>query len=454
VSERTNDEAASERAVDRLISRRDFALGGALGLLGLATGLPRMAEGAKPVTRPYPLRRVFGGITPKESHGGPLKLPPWQGDDSFAKGSVLMFRGSPSHTHYGTGPLPDRLKVRWTHRMIDFKTKLRGRPITWKGTGWTGQPVVHGGYVFVGSVGCNLYAFETATGKLRWRLEGGRMFKSSPCLYQNRLYLGSVDNLLRCIDAATGKVLWAAWMGGDNDSSPCVVDDKLYICGETGHARCLDPRTGKLQWETYLGGTGRGTKPGSNGVETSPAVVDGELFAGSYDGRLFCVDIKSGRIKWTAKTHDDTDVSPVVVGNHVYIAAEDRASRLYCFDRRRKGKLVWQYEGNPSGYWSTPAYADGKLYIGGQDGLLHCVDAATGRGLWTYRTEAPIWSSPAHVGGRLVFGSYDQHLHLVDAASGRGIHKLRLDGRCISTPAVVDGRVYVGTATGTFYCVG
>ena len=249
-------------------------------------------------------------------------------------------------------------------------------------------------------------------------------------------------------------MLWAANMGADCDSSPCVVDGRLYICGETGQARCLDPHTGKLHWETYLGGTGGGSKPGSNGVESSPAVVDGELFASSYFGDLFCVDTSNGRLKWTAKTHDDTDASPVVHGRYVYTAAEDRASRLYCFDRKNKGKLVWQYEGNPSGYWSTPAFADGKIFVGGQDGKMHCVDATTGKALWTYRTEAPVWSSPAHVGGRLVFGSYDKHLHLVDAATGRGISKLRLDGRCISTPAVVDGRVYVGTATGTFYCVG
>ena len=409
---------------------------------------------AKTVTRPFALHKVFGGIKPVETHGGPLQLPKWKhGADSASTDSMLMFRGNPSHSFYGTGSLRDRLEVAWKHRMIDFKTKLRGRPITWQGTGWTGQAVLYGGFVFVGSVGCNFYAFDAATGALRWRLKGGRMFKSSPCIYENKIYVGSVDNLMRCIDAATGEVQWAMWMGGDCDSSPCVVGGKLYICGESGHARCVDPRSGKLLWETYLGGTGRGTKPGSNGVETSPAVVDGELYAASYAGELYCVDTATGRVKWTAKTHDDTDVSPLVSGDFIYIAAEERASRVYCFDRRKKGKLVWQYEGNKGGYWSSPALAQGRIYIGGQDGYMHALDAKTGKAVWTYRTEAPIWSSPAWIDGRLVFGSYDQHIHVVDGQSGRPVSKLRLDGRCISTPIVVDGRVYVGTATGTFYCL-
>ena len=85
---------------------------------------------------------------------------------------------------------------------------------------------------------------------------------------------------------------------------------------------------------------------------------------------------------------------------------------------------------------------------------MHAVNAKTGKAAWTYRTNAPIWSSPAWIGGRLVFGSYDHHLHVVDSKTGRGISKLNLSGRCISTPIVVDGHIYVGTATGTFYCLG
>ena len=49
--------------------------------------------------------------------------------------------------------------------------------MTWAGTGWTGAAVKLGDYVFVGSVGGYVYAFEAMTGKLRWRLKGGGMFK-------------------------------------------------------------------------------------------------------------------------------------------------------------------------------------------------------------------------------------------------------------------------------------
>lgn len=39
----------------------------------------------------------------------PLKLPTWKyGKGSFADDMVLMFRGNPEHTFYGTGPVPDK----------------------------------------------------------------------------------------------------------------------------------------------------------------------------------------------------------------------------------------------------------------------------------------------------------------------------------------------------------
>ena len=49
----------------------------------------------------------------------------------------------------------------------DFHTRLRGWRITWRGTGWTGQAIAVGDFVFVGSVGRGLYAFEARTGRLR-----------------------------------------------------------------------------------------------------------------------------------------------------------------------------------------------------------------------------------------------------------------------------------------------
>ncbi len=436
---------ATRRAFCRL------ALGSAAGAL-LAGPVAALAApaGGPPTVRPRACPTSDKLFAPT----APLVLPPWRyGRDSAAPDTVLMFRGNPSHTFYGTGPLPERLRPLWTTQLGAFESMLRGQKVVWAGTGWTGQPVKLGDTVFVGAVDTHLYAIEAATGAVRWRLQAGRMFKSSPCIYENRLYIGNVDDQLRCVDPATGQTLWCFNTQHDLDSSPCVHDDRLYICGESGFARCHDPRTGALIWEVFLGGVGRDTLPGSNGVETSPAVADGELYAASFDGVLFCVDAQTGQIRWKVKTGDDTDVSPVIAGDRVFIAAEDANPVLFCFSRSDRGRIVWQHRAS-RGFWSTPAVVGERVYAGGSDGHMRCFDAATGRQIWDYSVGKAIWSSPAVVDGKVVFGSYDPHLYLLAADTGALLCQVKVPGRIISTPCVVDGRVYVGTATGAFFCFG
>lgn len=382
------------------------------------------------------------------------KLPKWTfGKNSVAKDAMLMFRGNGAHTFYGTGPIPETApKIAWKYRTATIRYIVGGAPVVWSGTGWTGTAVKLGDYVFFGSVGGYVYALDANSGRLVWRLKGGRMFKGSPCLYENRLYIGNTDNLLRCIDAETGRTLWRHDTGKDLDSSPCVINDRLYVAGESGYVRCLDPRSGKLIWKCFVDGVGPGTKLGSNGSETSPAIADGELYTATYDGVLFCIDAETGAVRWTAKTYDDTDASAVISGPYVYACAEELASHVFCFERK-SGKEVWRYSGNKKGYWSTPAIAEGRLHVGGEDGLLHTLDANSGRPLWTYKAGAAIWSSPAVVDGKVLFGSRDFYFYCLDAVTGDLDWKVRLDGRIISSPCVIDGKIWIGTATGYFYCL-
>jgi len=393
-------------------------------------------------------------IHPASAAENVARLPVWRyGKGSFAPDAMLMFRGNPAHTFYGTGPVPERPRILWRFRTATINNTVRGTAMTWTGAGWTGTAVKLGDYMFVGSPGGYVYCLEATSGRLVWSHKGGGMFKGSACLYENRLYIGNTDDLLRCLDAATGKIVWTHNTGRDLDSSPCVVDGRLYIAGENGYARCLDPASGKLIWKTFMGGIGPGTVPGSNGSETSPAIADGDYYAITYDGDLFCIDTRDGRVKWKANTGDDTDASPVVAGDFVYAAAEEKASFVYCFERS-KGREIWRYGANRKGYWSTPAVAGNRLYVGGDDTSLHCLDATTGKAVWTYKTGDAVWSSPCVVDGKVIFGSKDAHLYVLDAASGAEISRLKLDGRIIASPCIVDGKIWIGTATGYIYGLG
>ena len=71
---------------------------------------------------------------------------------------------------------------------------------------------------------------------------------------------------------------------------------------------------------------------------------------------------------------------------------------------------IWRYT---TGYWveSSPAVADGKVYIGSYDNKVYCLDALTGALIWNYTTGGYVGSSPAVADGKVYVGSWDGKLY-------------------------------------------
>ena len=108
--------------------------------------------------------------------------------------------------------------------------------------------------------------------------------------------------------------------------------------------------------------------------------------------------------------------------------------------------------------------SDGKVYFGSSaDDQVRCLDAATGRVLWTLHSEGPVRLAPTIHEGRVYFGSDDGCVYCLRADSGAPVWKVRAtprdrripgNGRLISawpvrTSLVVqDGNVF--TTAGMF----
>jgi outer membrane protein assembly factor BamB len=416
------------------------------------------AAGAATLTAAPALAKVkHGKKTPhKDPYGHTnrvAELPAWDGSTSSDSrpGSMRMFRGNRTHTYYGSGTLPEKPKLVWKFRMSDLATEKHGEAVTWSGTGWTGQALKHGDYVFVASTGGHLHCFEALTGALVWVYAGKRMFKGSPCFYNNRIYVPNVDNHLRCIDARDGSVVWD-WPGkNDMDSSPRVHDGKVYVGGEDGDIKCFDADTGDLLWKESFG-VGEGEKPGSGGIECSLAIADDTAYFGHLDGHLRAMSLTDQKVLWKTALGKDIDASCLIVGDKVYCGVEEGKPSFWCLDRAT-GKEVWTKH-MPSGVWSTAAVHGDHVIVGGNNGKLYCLDAASGDEVWTYKSGAGIWSSPSVVDGKVMFGSYDEYYRMVDAETGKLIWKYDIGDRSHSGAAIEDGYIWVGGASGYFYCFG
>ena len=73
------------------------------------------------------------------------------------------------------------------------------------------------------------------------------------------------------------------------------------------------------------------------------------------------------------------------------------------------------------------AIVGGRVYFGSSvDHCVHCLDAASGKVVWSTFTDAPIRLAPTVAGGRVYIGSEDGYAWCLDATTGKVLWKLRL----------------------------
>ncbi|MBM3890209.1 MAG: hypothetical protein FJ388_13935, partial [Verrucomicrobia bacterium] len=284
------------------------------------------------------------------------------------------------------------------------------------------------------------------------------------------------------------RVKWEVGLKREICASPAVGPDGTIYVGAGAIFHAITP-AGQVSWSHDFSASGqtarakRGNATGDNQAFTSPSPAlapDGTLYqAGGRvnEGCIIAMDSRpqaDSRIKWTFKTGREMRASPLVAHGNFFVG--DAMVTALDLDGKRK------WEGGKSeflGVTSSPALSlDGKtLYVGGFDGRLHALDAATGKERWTtgpekksairlpqwdaqgaqlsgFTTAGYIADAPA-VGpdGTIYFGSWDGHLYAA-APDGRLRWAMDLKDRVTSAPSVsADGRVLVCTYEGTLCAV-
>src|SRR5512145_615400 len=156
---------------------------------------------------------------------------------------------------------------------------------------------------------------------------------------------------------------------------------------------------------------------------------------GVYDG---AGPMQAPRVKWTFRAAGPIVTSPAIADGVVYIAS--LSGHLYAIDRET-GTEKWNFKSRMP-IASSPTVADGTVYFVSTAGSLAAIDVATGQPKWVYaieyerkfeakglngypppaQTVPDAWdvftSSPAIANGRVFFGSGDGNVYAIDAKSG------------------------------------
>ncbi|MDP3878960.1 MAG: PQQ-binding-like beta-propeller repeat protein [Dehalococcoidales bacterium] len=156
-----------------------------------------------------------------------------------------------------------------------------------------------------------------------------------------------------------------------------------------------------------------------------------------------------GEIKWVFPTGGAVHSSPAVANGTVYIGSRD--NKLYALDANTGAKR-WEFT-TDSWVDSSPVVADGVVYFGSNDSKLYALDAGTGKKLWDFKTQYAITSAAAVANGVVYFGGDDYYLYALDSKDGTKIWDYRTRGIVKSSPVVANGILYAGTGSDFSYAL-
>ncbi len=153
--------------------------------------------------------------------------------------------------------------------------------------------------------------------------------------------------------------------------------------------------------------------------------------------------LPQGKLKWVFSTGAPIHSSPAVADGTVYIGSQD--SKFYALDAATGAKR-WEYK---TGSWveSSPAIVNGVVYFGSNDGRLYALDANSGEKLWDFKVGAVIKASPAVADGVVYFGAGDWYVYALDAVTGEKLWDFKTEGPVNSSPVVANGIIYIGSGS-------
>jgi outer membrane protein assembly factor BamB len=171
-----------------------------------------------------------------------------------------------------------------------------------------------------------------------------------------------------------------------------------------------------------------------------------------------------------AEGPSEINATPVFYKNRIYVAIGqdpehgEGVGNLVCLDATKTGDItktgvLWQYKKIHRSISTVSIDPDtGLLFVGDFSGFVHCLDAETGKVNWVHDMKAHMWGSTLVADGKVYVGDEDGDLVVLAATKEKNIlSKISVDGReqdgpnlgapVYSTPVVANGVIYIASNT-------
>lgn len=319
-----------------------------------------------------------------------------------------LFHGNNQQTGLTNDPGPSKGTLLWK-----FPT---GRP-------WYSRPAVENGKVYVASPGMTtiLYCLNEEDGKVEWKASqrgnghqyGTARMNSSVILMDDVAIVREVGSggnnghqkHFVYVDKKTGepikeelagfidyRVGYAPMEGNDDFLVYPHGMQNIYWAKERTITTfdsliCKNPKTGELLWKQYIGE-----------YWTEPLLQDDQVYVGNANGSVYAYNVKNGGNGPLWEFDGKSAVNSKLASDGKIAVAGTSEGVVYGINIT-SGKKLWEFsidtpETRAFQQFSQAEITENKVYIGGADKKLYCLDAKTGQLIWNKHLNDWIRAKP------------------------------------------------------------
>jgi len=351
-----------------------------------------------------------------------LSISPATGADE--KEDWPTWRRNPARTGRTGIALPDPLRLQWMRALPPLTPAYRNSRLQFD-RGY--EPVVAGKTIFVGSSrDDSVAAFETETGREKWRFTTDGPVRFAPVAWRDRLFVASDDGRLYCLDAGSGRPVW---------TFRAVPSPRKVL----GNGRLIS------LWP----------------VRGGPAVADGRVYFAAgvwpFEGIfIYALDAATGDVVWVndrtghlygIQPHDAQAIGGVTPQGYLVVSGDDlvvpcgsampatfdrKTGELKEFSLPREGRV-------PGGWFVVSEPGEGSAF---RKISRIKLDPDVTRD----RHEDRVWAAPGEPGLRSQIAAANRTFHYSEGLEG-------VKGK-IHSMLAADGKLFVVTEEGGLYCFG
>ena len=316
------------------------------------------------------------------------------------------------------------------------------------------SPIVAGELMLVNGGDGVLYAIDSSTGNLKWRVPvGDALVAGTPAVARGIVYVAAQGHGLMALNLYSGTPLWRVDTHLPVRAAPMVAGSLLFVMVGANDLLCLDRLTGKEYWEFKSEDVLSDFWP-SQGLPAVTINDGGLVFVALGASTEFnALSLRTGRKVWEQRMDSRMVGSPVYDAQSNLVFAATWMGHVYAMDSRT-GTIRWRYDlpradNIDAGFASGPALANETLFIVDYTGRVMALDAHNGRPHWIFQGQGSIVASPIvlmsnDAGMDVYVANQDGNLTALNGINGAQEWHIYL-GELRSMPVAVKGTLFVGS---------